>query len=179
MFLNVWKITLVPNLYMTPFSKTTGYFCLICSDKLWMIFFSPCGRETCKKEFDTLQFHCSSMWHGRARSSLSVTRVLAGKHWFFCLLMTFLTEASMLTPQEVIAAGPYHLDSRGAERRWLPPTLPNCENGLSSKHYVSYSIAVWMCHVSPVLTLFSPCWPPLFTSSALRMENMCSFFSQF
>ncbi len=58
----------------------------------------------------------------------------------------------MLTLQEVKLTGTYHLDSRGAERRWLPPTLPNCENSLSWKHYIIYSIKVRMCHMSLVMT---------------------------
>lgn len=47
----------------------------------------------------------------------------------------------MLVLQEVIVTGVYRLDSRGAERRWLPPTLPNCENSLSWKHsyYLQHS----------------------------------------
>lgn len=66
----------------------------------------------------------------------------------------FLTEALMLTLQEVMVTGTYHLDSRGAERRWLPPTLPNCENGLSDTlYYVQESS---LCYVPLVFTLSPP-----------------------
>lgn len=44
--------------------------------------------------------------------------------------------------------GVYRPDSRGAERRWLPLTRPNCETSLTRKHYVIYSIAVRMSHTS-------------------------------
>ena len=73
--------------------------------------------------------------------------------------MTFLTEAaSVLLPlQEVMVTGMYHLDSRGAGRRWLPPTLPNCKNSLSWKHFIIIicSITVWTSHMSPSAPLRS------------------------
>lgn len=60
--------------------------------------------------------------------------------------------------------GIYHLDLRGAERRWLPPTLPNCENQSLLENTVLLNVS----HVTqpdasflppaphPHLSIFSP-----------------------
>lgn len=66
----------------------------------------------------------------------------------------FLTEALMLTPQEVMVTRTYHFDSRGAERRWLPPTLPNCENALSDTLYYVQESSLYVTR-----HLFSHCLP--------------------
>lgn len=75
----------------------------------------------------------------------------------------FLTEALMLTPQEVMVTGTYRLDSRGAERRWLPPTLPNCEHGLSDTLYYvqERSLYVTRCLFSHCLPLAACLWSHL------------------
>lgn len=69
-------------------------------------------------------------------------------------VMTFLILTSMLTLQEMIVAGTSHLDSWGSERRWLPPTRQNCDNGPSGRSVV-YSRAVWRRHTSLVLDAVS------------------------
>lgn len=92
---------------------------------------------------------------------------------------TLPTDASMLTPQEVM--GTYHLDSRGSERRWLPPTLPNCENSLSlKKHQDIYSVAVRMCYMSLVFETVSSSSSSSSgsTPSALSVQSVCSVLSQ-
>lgn len=69
-------------------------------------------------------------------------------------VVTFLILTSMLTLQEMIVAGTSHCDSWGSERRWLPPTRPNCENGPSERSVI-YSGAVQRRHTSLVLDAVS------------------------
>lgn len=69
--------------------------------------------------------------------------------------MTHLTDDSVLPLQEVMVRGTYHLDSRGAEHRWLPPTLQNCEN-LPPQHQYLSSIQQYLFYVTLVLPLSCP-----------------------
>lgn len=72
-------------------------------------------------------------------------------------LVTLLTEALLLPLQEVEEEDrrSSRLDSRGAERPWLPRTLPSCETGSARGHWSSRP------NVSPALALASLSVPAL------------------
>lgn len=90
--------------------------------------------------------------------------------------MTHLTDDSVLPLQEVMVRGTYHLDSRGAEHRWLPPTLQNCEN-LPPQHQYLSSIQQYLFYVTLVSALSCPGFHlcPLLQPRASSIRFLSSF----